>query len=179
MLQRLHARASTRVAASDTQLHRCCTTQSLKRSGTPTTAHSSSDLGRPNPAVPSTQPTRRRILQLGTAVAAAAWLAPPAMRPAHAEAAILVGPPESGGKFATINAAIAAAEAGSTITVLPGRYEERLLIEGKFLTIQSSQVREMRQRRVAVAVEVAVEPASVWLFSTAAAGRLEHARDTC
>ena len=95
----------------------------------------------------ATTTSRRRVLQTAAAavaaaaVAAAAPLAAP--RAARAEAAILVGPPESGAKFATISEAIAAAESGATITVLPGRYEERLIIEGKFLTIQSAQAKSV------------------------------------
>lgn len=82
--------------------------------------------------------SRRQLLQAG-AVGMASFMLHP-LQPAAAEAAMLVGPKESGGKFQTITEAIAAAEAGATITVLPGRYNERLLVQGKFLTIQSAQV---------------------------------------
>ncbi|KIY96613.1 hypothetical protein MNEG_11348 [Monoraphidium neglectum] len=71
-------------------------------------------------------------------VTSAAWAAQQ-LQPARAEAAILVGPAQSGGKFATINEAIAAAEQGGIITVLPGRYEERITLDGKFVTIQAAQ----------------------------------------
>jgi hypothetical protein len=89
----------------------------------------------------STSPTplaRRHLLQAGL-VTSAAWAAQQ-LQPARAEAAILVGPAQSGGKFATINEAIAAAEQGGIITVLPGRYEERITLDGKFVTIQAAQV---------------------------------------
>lgn len=96
-------------------------------------------------------PSRRSALRLVAAAALAVTLggggggasggggilAPP---PARAEAAILVGPPEAGGKFETIMAAVEAAAPGGVVTVLPGRYEEQVVVEGKFLTLQATQV---------------------------------------
>jgi hypothetical protein len=113
---------------------------------TTTTTCSSSSGGGGTPACSGPRFGRRALLRVavGTAAVAAAlggapgglW-APP---PARAEAAMLVGPASAGGKFPTISAAVEAAGPGSTITVLPGRYEERIVVEGKFLTIQSAQV---------------------------------------
>ncbi|GBF95641.1 hypothetical protein Rsub_08623 [Raphidocelis subcapitata] len=92
----------------------------------------------PRPLPPPAPGVSRRRL-LSAAAAAAAWTTAAPPPAARAEATMLVGPPGTAAKFQTIGDAIAAAEAGGTITVLPGQYRERLVIEGKFLTIQSAQ----------------------------------------
>lgn len=91
------------------------------------------------PPADACRPRRRDVLHAGL-LAAGALLAAPSY-PARADVAMLVGPAAAGGKFRTIGEAIEAAEAGSTITVLPGRYEERMVLDGKFLTIQAAAVR--------------------------------------
>jgi pectin methylesterase-like acyl-CoA thioesterase len=90
---------------------------------------------------------RRGALAAGLLAAAAVSSLAPPPRPAAAEPALLVGPPEAGGRFATIGEAVAAVEPGSTVTVLPGRYEERIILDGKFLTIQAAQVGARREER--------------------------------